>query len=135
MPVCCVPPGYYARLQSLDTDVLFSMQGVISVVQNGSFIAVVGESEIAAIRAIEKAQEIGIWLYEKNIPPQQSLYDDLISKPAHSNLIVNGTATDDPITPIQAPDNAQHTITATYQRPYHMHGSLGPSAAVALWGK
>ncbi|MBW1799336.1 MAG: xanthine dehydrogenase family protein molybdopterin-binding subunit [Deltaproteobacteria bacterium] len=38
---------------------------------------------------------------------------------------------DDPIPAIEAPSGAAHTLTATYCRPYHMHASLGPSAAVA----
>ncbi len=47
--------------------------------------------------------------------------------------MVDGTPVDDPIPPIEAPAGAAQTLTATYHRPYHMHASLGPSAAVAQW--
>jgi nicotinate dehydrogenase subunit B len=37
------------------------------------------------------------------------------------------------VPPVQAPPAAARTIGATYTRPYTMHGSLAPSAAVAIW--
>ena len=39
----------------------------------------------------------------------------------------------DPIPPADAPPDAATTLSATYTRPYVMHGSIGPSAAMARW--
>lgn len=53
-------------------------------------------------------------------------------QPHEAYLIVNGMTVEDPPPPIESPPDA-HTLAATYFRPYHMHASLGPSAAVAQW--
>ena len=45
----------------------------------------------------------------------------------------DGAVVDDTIPNIQPPGNASHTLGATYTRPFQMHASLGPSAALALW--
>jgi nicotinate dehydrogenase subunit B len=52
---------------------------------------------------------------------------------ATSHLIVNGIGVDDLIPDIHIPVQAVRTLKASYRRPFHMHASLGPSAAVALW--
>jgi len=127
------PPGYHARIQSFDADAIRAMSGVVEVIQDGSFIAIVANHEAEVVRALEKAREIATWHYTDSIPPQEQLFDDLFTKPAESHLIVDGTGTDDPIPEIQAPESAQQTLNATYLRPYHMHASLAPSAAVAIW--
>ena len=127
------PPGYHARLTSFDADSIRRMPGVETVIVDGSFIAIVASREEQAVRALEKSREIASWSYEKSIPPQENLFDDLLRKPAQSNLIVDGSGTDEPIPDIQAPDSAAKTLTASYFRPYHMHASIAPSAAIALW--
>ena len=55
----------------------------------------------------------------------------MLSQPDQAFLVVDGTPVDGPIPPIAAPPEAAQTLAATYYRPYHMHASLGPSAAVA----
>jgi CO/xanthine dehydrogenase Mo-binding subunit len=45
--------------------------------------------------------------------------------------VVKGTAVSDPAPPLATPAEADQTLQATYYRPYHMHASLSPSAAVA----
>ena len=47
--------------------------------------------------------------------------------------MVDGVAGDGPIPPITTPPAAVRTLTATYTRPYQMHASIGPSAALAEW--
>jgi CO/xanthine dehydrogenase Mo-binding subunit len=54
----------------------------------------------------------------------------MMSRPGQAFLVVEGTPVDGPIPPVAAPPEATRTLSATYYRPYHMHASLGPSAAV-----
>lgn len=127
------PPGYHARLVSFDEAAILALPGVVAVVKDGSFLAVVASREDEAARAMEVMREKAAWKNEKPLPAQETMYDDLLNKPSKDQLIVKGTPADDPIPAIQAPAEAVQTLTATYYRPFHMHGSLGPSAAAAQW--
>lgn len=127
------PPGYHARLVSVDEQAVRAMSGVVEVVRDGSFLAVIAQHEAQVINAAAALRETSMWDYEKPIPPQEQIFDDLLSKPAQSHLIVNGSAVDDLIPEIAAPTDDAQTLNAAYFRPYHMHASLGPSAAVAQW--
>ena len=53
--------------------------------------------------------------------------------PRQSLPVVGGVAKESPVQPFSPPENSYKTLSATYQRPYHMHGSIGPSAAIALY--
>jgi len=125
------PPHYAARLVSADIETIRRMPGVLSVVRDGSFLAVVAEREDQAVNALEALQDSAVWEGEPNFPPASTLYDHLLTAPVESFLVVDGTSTDIPIPPLPTPPEAAHTLNATYYRPYQMHASLGPSAAVA----
>lgn len=125
------PPGYRATLIAVDEEKVGRMPGVLKVVRDGSFLAVIAEREEQAVRAIEALREAATWDDKTHLPTQTDLFDHLASQPVESYLIVDGEAVDDPIPPLEAPAEASHTLTAKYHRPYQMHASLGPSAAVA----
>ena len=127
------PPGYHARLVSLNRDDILALPGILRLVQDGSFIAVVAEREEQAIAAAEMARAAAVWTVGQELPPADRTYRDLQRMPAQSNLVVDGNVADDLIPPRQAPSAAQDTLRATYKRPFQMHASLGPSAALALW--
>ena len=120
-------------LVDINHDQLLNMPGVIAVTQDGQFIAVVAEREEQAIAAAEKAHAAASWTFTQELPAADDIYSDLQSKPAQLNAIVAGAATDEPIPSLKAPADAHHTLQATYRRPFQMHASLGPSAALALW--
>jgi CO/xanthine dehydrogenase Mo-binding subunit/aerobic-type carbon monoxide dehydrogenase small subunit (CoxS/CutS family) len=125
------PPHYAARLVSADIETARKMPDVVDVVRDGSFLAVIARKESQAINASEALQATAKWEGQHDFPPANALYDRLLSSPAESFLVVDGTSTDDLIPPVAAPSDAAHTIQASYYRPYQMHASLGPSAAVA----
>jgi nicotinate dehydrogenase subunit B len=127
------PPAYEARLRSFDETAVYQLPGVIEVVQDGSFLAVIAAREEQAVAAREVLQAGAVWHNETSLPPQAELFDHLLSQPSHDSLVVGGTAVDDPIPPIQTPPDAAQTLSAAYYRPYQMHAALGPSAAVAQW--
>jgi nicotinate dehydrogenase subunit B len=125
------PPNYGARLISADEGLVYQMPGVMRVVRDGSFLGVVAEREEQAIRAMEALQKTAVWEGHKVLLSQDELYDHLMSQPDQAFLIVEGRPVEGPIPPIEAPPGTTQTLAATYYRPYHMHASLGPSAAVA----
>lgn len=127
------PPGYHARLVAVDETAVSQIPGVVAVVRDGSFLAVIAAQEAQAIHAAEALRQHARWEYTAELPTSTSIHDHLLRQPTHDALIVDGTPVDAPVPPIQAPTEAAHTLAATYQRPYHMHASLGPSAAVAHW--
>ncbi len=125
------PPAYVARLLSVDETAVRQMPGVLKVVRDGSFLAIIAEREEQAMWAAEALREKAQWENNTDLPAAENLYEHLLTEPAQSTLVVNGTAVSDPIPPIQVSDDAAQTLKATYYRPYQMHASLGPSAAVA----
>jgi len=127
------PPNSGARLLSVDAAAVAAMPGVIRVLRDGSFLGVVAEREEQAVRAMERLQTTAVWEPGPALPPQDSLYDLMRSQPDRPTLIVDGAPVDDPAPPFETPPEAAQSLTATYTRPYHMHASLGPSAAVAQW--
>ncbi len=125
------PPNYRARLVSVEQEAARRIPGVLKVVRDGSFLAVIAEREEQAVKAMEALREAATWEGETTLPAQEDLFDDLLGQPDRPQLVVDGTPVDDPIPPIETPAEAAHTLTASYCRPFQMHASLGPSAAVA----
>jgi nicotinate dehydrogenase subunit B len=109
------------------------MPGVVKVVRDGSFLGVLAVREEQAVRAMEALQKAATWKTIASLPDQETLFDYIRSQPDEAFVVVDGTAMDEPVTPIEAPTDAAKTLNATYCRPYHSHGSMGPSAAVAQW--
>jgi len=124
------PPSYGATLLGLEWD---SENAELDVVRDGSFLGVVCEDEEAALQAAITLREQSRWSEGARLPEQDRLYDYLLAQPNQALLVVDGKPTDDPIPEVTEPDTASKTITATYKRPYQMHGALSPSAAMAVW--
>ncbi|GGL51855.1 xanthine dehydrogenase family protein molybdopterin-binding subunit [Halocalculus aciditolerans] len=119
------PPSYGASLNSIDTESVASMPGVVEVVRDGRFLGVVAEKEHQAINAMEALDEAAEWSLPANFPDQDDLYDYLERGDADVSTVDKqgqGAA---------AIEGAAETYEATYKRPYTMHGSIGPSCAVA----
>jgi nicotinate dehydrogenase subunit B len=125
------PPNYGARLVSVDEKAVYGMPGVIRVVRDGGFLGIIAEREEQAVQAMEALRKATSWENGATLPPQETLPDYLLNQPDQAFLVVDGRPTTRPIPPIEAPTGSTQTLAATYFRPYHMHASLGPSAAVA----
>jgi nicotinate dehydrogenase subunit B len=117
------PPSYGARLKSLDSGATEKIRGVLKVVRNGSFIAVVAEGEFQAIEAMRSLGRGATWEETATLPPQSNLRASLQSLP-HEDYVIRGGA----------PAVTQSwSLESSYLRPYQMHGAIGPSCAVALF--
>ncbi len=127
------PPNYAARLVSVDAEAIRRLPGVLGVVRDGSFLGVVAEREEQAVVAMEALRRSAVWEPGAPLPPQESLYGSMLQHAEQAFLVVDGTPQVGPVPPFEPPSGAARTLEATYTRPYHMHASLGPSAAVAQW--
>lgn len=122
-----------AVLQSVDTTAAEKIAGVVKVVRDGDFLGVVAETEIAAIRGREALAAAAVWTAGAPLPDEDNLYEWMLSQDTIDGGCVDGVHTDDcpPETP--PPVDAKKTIEQLYAKPFILHGSMGPSCAVAEW--
>ena len=117
-------PSYAARLTSLVPANADRMPGVVKVVRNGSFVAVVAEREWQAIQAMRALAGAATWEDKASYPVPADVYSHLRGLPANDTVIFGNNA---------SPVSGAGAIEATYLRPYQMHGAIGPSCAVAYF--
>ncbi len=116
------PPSYGAQLTDCDTSAVEKMSGVIKVVRDGNFLAVVAKKEFQSIKAMNALAAAAKWREIAGLPKQDDLLRVLTDLPSQDSTIFERS---DPAAV------GQQTIEATYTRPYQAHGSIGPSCAVA----
>jgi CO/xanthine dehydrogenase Mo-binding subunit len=115
------PPGAGMQLIGGEFAEVESMPGVVAVVCDGSFLAVVAAREEEAIRASRRLARVSQWRGGGALPASDPRYlleceteDEVISEKGEG----------------AAPTQSQ-TLSAEYSRPHIAHASLGPSCAVA----
>jgi CO/xanthine dehydrogenase Mo-binding subunit len=116
------PPSYGAQLTDCDTSAVETLPGVVKVVRDGNFLAVVAAKEFQAIKAMNALSSAAKWRETATLPKQDDLLRVLSSLPSQDTTIFQQS------NPSIA---GQKTVEATYTRPYQAHGSIGPSCAVA----
>src|SRR5262249_2287768 len=121
-------PG--ARLESVDES-RARRHGVVAGGRDGRFLGFVAEREEQAGKAAEVLRAGARWSEPETFPSQNELHPWLLAQPAQSYRVIDGVPVEGPLDPIVAPAGAARTLEATYTRPYHMHASIGPSAALA----
>jgi CO/xanthine dehydrogenase Mo-binding subunit len=124
------PPSPAATLQSLEDGPVRELAGVVALVRHGSFIGVLAEREEQAVAAAELARRRARWAQQQTLPGAGELGAWLRAQPDEAFLIREG-APDGRAAP--ADSEKAWTHGASYTRPYLMHASIGPSAAMALW--
>lgn len=112
-------------LVSVDKDSVKHLPGIISVVVQGDFVAVVAEREEQAIAAM---RQLKVKWKDWNALPDlslQGLHKTLVDHAkTDRDLVIEDGA-------LEAIKNSAKLIEADYVWPYHMHASIGPSCAVA----
>ncbi|MEA2894095.1 MAG: nicotinate dehydrogenase subunit [Bradyrhizobium sp.] len=116
------PPSYGAQLDELDTSAVEKLPGVLKVVRDGNFLAVVATKQFQAIKAMAVLSAAAKWREAATLPKQDDLPRVLTSLPSQDTTIFQQS---DPSV------SGRKIIEATYTRPYQAHGSIGPSCAVA----
>lgn len=124
------PPAYDARLVSVDETAVAALPGVLAVVRDGSFLAVIAERMAQADAAAARLRETAVWHNPTALPTMAEIYQRLRAPGARAALVVDGRAIEGPVPPAP-PLTGDRQLTATYFRPYQMHGALSPSAATA----
>jgi CO/xanthine dehydrogenase Mo-binding subunit len=127
------PPSRSACLEHIDEARVRSLPGVVAVVRDGSFLGVVGEREEQALAAAAVLASSVRWSEQPALRPLASVSDWLRSQPGRAFRVVEGVGIDADVPPVTEPTGAARTVRATYTRPFTLHGSIGPSAAVAHW--
>ena len=121
------PPSYDARLVSIDDEAAVrALPGLVELVRDGSFLAVVCETEAQALRAARALRNRAKWDDRTRLPAQAAVYDHLKTLP--QSLHVVGEKSD-----AAAASRAAKTLHAAFTKPYIAHASIGPSCAVAVW--
>lgn len=125
------PPSREATLERLDSDVIDALTDTTEVVVEGDFVGVLAEREECCVQAIERLREGAAWRTDPSTGVSRMVYERLLSQPSTDLLVVDGTPTEDAVPPIEDPDGAASTVSATYRRPYQMHG--GRSGRLPQW--
>jgi nicotinate dehydrogenase subunit B len=116
------PPSYGAQLTECDTAAVEKLPGVVKVIRDGNFLAVVAKQQFQAIKAMAALSAAAKWKETASLPKQDDLPRVLMSLPSQDKTIFQ--ANNPAVT-------GQKTLEATYTRPYQAHGSIGPSCAIA----
>jgi CO/xanthine dehydrogenase Mo-binding subunit len=116
------PPSYDAQLTECETSAVEKLPGVVKVIRDGNFLAVVARKEFQAIKAMAALSAVTKWKETASLPKQDDLVSVLTSLPSQDKTIFQQS---------NPSVLGQKTIEATYTRPYQAHGSIGPSCAVA----
>lgn len=127
------PPHYHASLKRFDKSRVSRLEETgVTVIRDGSFIAVAHSDEYQTIKARDRLAASIEWDLGDGLP-SQDLYEALTSNGRDSKLLINGIPQDDPIPDLgEPPADATATLNARFEKPYIMHGSIGPSAAMVL---
>jgi len=124
------PPHYHARLLSLADDLEDRLAGG-RLVRDGSFLAVVHEDEWTAIRLAERVAAAATWSPEQGLDARD-IFERLVENERVSLPVIDGTPVNAPVPALEPPPpEAVATLHARFERPYHMHASMAPSAAMA----
>jgi nicotinate dehydrogenase subunit B len=127
------PPSPGATLEQIDVARARRLTGVTEVVRDGGFVGVVAEREEHALAALAALHASARWHEQERLADAHDLARWIAEQPVESFMIVDGMPVSGPIEPLTVPDGAVTTIARTFTRPYQMHGSIGPSAALAEW--
>jgi nicotinate dehydrogenase subunit B len=124
------PPTITSKPTSIDESTVKNIPGLIKVVQEGSFVGVVCQTEWAAIKAA-KALKVSWSQPTTKMPADAEEVFAYIknTKSLRDQVTVNRGSPDAVL------GQAHKTYEATYRWPFQLHGMMGPSCAVADVGK
>lgn len=120
------PPAYQTKLLRWDEAALKQQfPSVLKTVVNGSFVGVMCEDEFQAMQAQQFLRTHIQWEKSNALPVGKPLEEYIATLPVNTrNVSRKGS--------VEALNDSQ-TLKTRYFKPYLMHGSIGPSCAVALY--
>jgi nicotinate dehydrogenase subunit B len=115
------PPAPGARLDSVDEAALARLPGVLTVVRDGRFLAVIADREYRAVKAAVVLAAGARWTVPADLPADANPADLVRRLPARDTTILDrGTG-----------GSGARRLRAAFSRPFQLHASIGPSCAVA----
>ena len=121
------PPHYHATLASLPDHLEAGLDGA-RLVRDGSFLAVAAGDEHRAIRAAARVAAAAKWSAARGLD-DRPVPEQLLGNRRESFPVRERRPREEPVP--EPPPDAPRAVRAVYERPYQMHGSLAPSAALA----
>ncbi|MDB5866604.1 MAG: xanthine dehydrogenase family protein molybdopterin-binding subunit [Betaproteobacteria bacterium] len=118
------PLAIGAQLASVDESSVSGIPGLVKVVRDGNFLAVVARTEWGAIRAAQQLK--ASWSDWSGLPDESRLWEHVRATRIVKNDITSNVGRTE-----QALPRAAKRLSATYDFAIHTHGSIGPSCAVA----
>jgi CO/xanthine dehydrogenase Mo-binding subunit len=116
------PPSPAARLLSVDKAAVAHLAGVLEIVQDGRFLAVIADEEYRAVKAAKALARAARWDVPAVLPAGRDL----------AALVRSLPATPEQVLAQGKPGTPGKTLRASYTRPFQLHASIGPSCAIAL---
>ncbi|WP_187436801.1 xanthine dehydrogenase family protein molybdopterin-binding subunit [Bradyrhizobium rifense] len=117
------PPSYEAQLVSVDSEAVENAPGVLKVVRDGNFLAVIAVSEYQAVKAMRLLAAAARWDEKSALPRLSDLPNAILSLPSQDSEILRQGQPES--------SSGGRKLEAKYTKPYHSHGSIGPSCAIA----
>ncbi len=119
------PDSPAAKLLSVDNAQVLACDGVVSVVRDGSLLAVLATTEHQAETALAKLRANSVWSQPNEpLPDEADLPSWLRGEPAETTITASP--------PARAVAVAQ-TIKAQFSKPFIAHASIAPSCALAVF--
>jgi CO/xanthine dehydrogenase Mo-binding subunit len=117
------PPSYGAILVKLNTAQVERMPGVLKIVRDGNFLGVIAEHEFQSVRALQALASASTWEEPATLPDEKDLAGAIMGLAGETHIILDRQS---------GGYSTAATLEATYTKPYTLHGSIGPSCAVAI---
>ena len=119
------PPSVGSELESVDEGSIGNIAGIVKVVREGNFLAVVAENEWAAIKGARDLK--ATWSKWEGLPEQAKLYEHVRATKIAKDEVTSNVGDVAAAGVVQGAKK----LNATYNFTIHTHGSIGPSCAVA----
>ena len=118
------PDSERAEIEHFDTEAVDALPGVLAVIRDGNFVAVVALREDQVRRAAAVLRSTVKWKLAGDMPDEKLVFDWLKSAQVQTETVVEHSLGADERIPTER-------VSASYQRPYQAHASISPSAAIA----
>jgi len=118
------PPAVDATL--VEVPDLGHPPGTAAQVRSGDFLAVIAETDRAAVAAAARLARAARWTVRDSLPDERDLKGFLLAAPAQAQPVVQRRDR-------AAAGRVTRQLAAEFSRPFIAHASVAPSCAVARW--
>ena len=120
------PSAERAKLENFDASIAEVLPGVLKVVRDGDFLAVVAEREGQARNAAAALHQSITWNLADDMPDESAVFAWLKQARSRAESVASKHSE-------STEQRNTETVRSIYQRPYQAHGSISPSAAIAKY--